>query len=41
MIQAKKTNAPRVRQVKEAWLISVRYYGTKGIKVIEKIAYGY
>ena len=41
MIQAKKTNAPIVRQVKEAWLISVRYYAPKGIKGITKIAYGY
>ena len=40
MIQAKKTNAPIVRQVMEAWLISIRY-ATKWSKGITKIAYGY
>ena len=38
MIQAKKTNAPKV---KDAWLISVRYCATRGIKGITKIAYEY
>ena len=49
MIQAKKTNAPRVicarglnnDNSKDSWLIAVRYYVTKGQKGTDRITFGY
>ena len=46
MIHAKKTNEPRVTcrscgQETKAWFISVRYYISKGVRGVEKYAYGY
>ena len=41
MIQAKPRVTCRSGQESEAWFISVRYYISKGIRGIEKHAYGY
>ena len=45
MMHAKKTNEPRVTcrsgQETKAWFISVRYYISKGVRGVEKYAYGY
>ena len=49
MIQAKKTNAPSIgvtpsrnnRNATVSWFISVRYYGTKGQKGVDRKVYGY